>query len=222
MQNTATQAIEGAFHRDLGRHGRSKRHGLQGTIRVVLDTINARYQCSRLSSWKEKNRDLREVRNIPCLLKFPILVQKLIVKQKRRALWRRNNGKTVQAFPGNACYCLFFRKYLVPCQHMFHHDLVGTEKFLSPERWDKFAELFEEGGMEVYAKHTREFVRKPTENPGESDIQRHNQEFQEASEMITNVFWRLQSLAPAERAEKSADLVARMKATCAAMSIEHL
>ena len=76
--------------------------------------------------------------------------------------------------------------------------------------------------MEVYAKHIREYVQRPTENPGEGDIQRHNQEFQEASEMITNVFWRLQSLAPAERAAKSADLVSRMKATCAAMSIEQL
>ena len=86
MQNTATQAIEEAFHRDLGRHGRSKRHGLQGTVRVVLATVTARYACSKLSSWKAANRELREVRNIPCLLKFPVLVQKLIVKQKRKAL----------------------------------------------------------------------------------------------------------------------------------------
>ena len=40
--------------------------------------------------------------------------------------------------------------------------------------------------------------------------------------MITNVFWRVQSLAPEERATKSAELVARLKATCAAMSLEQL
>ena len=136
MQNTATQAIEGAFHRDLGRHGRSKRHGLQGTVRVVHDTIKARYACSKLSTWRDANRALREVRNISSLKKFPILVQKLIVKQKRKVLWMRNHGKTLKGvFEGDACFCLFFSKYLAPCQHMFHHDLVRSSKFLTSERW---------------------------------------------------------------------------------------
>ena len=85
-----------------------------------------------------------------------------------------------------------------------------------------FARLFEEGGMEVYAKHVREFVSRPSENPGEGDVERHHQEFHEATEMITNVFWRVQSLAPEERAAKSSELVARLKATCAAMSVEQL
>ena len=40
--------------------------------------------------------------------------------------------------------------------------------------------------------------------------------------MITNVFWRVQSLAPEERAAKSSELLARLKATCAAMSVEQL
>ena len=89
------------------------------------------------------------------LSKFPVLVQRLVLKQRRRALWRRNHGKVMRGvFQNDKCFCLFrVRKYLVPCQHMFHHDLVKDTKFLTQERWRMFANLFEEGGMEVYAKH---------------------------------------------------------------------
>ena len=76
--------------------------------------------------------------------------------------------------------------------------------------------------MEVYAKHVHQFVLRPTENPGEGDIQHRNQAFQEAQEMVANVFWRLQSLPPLEAASKTADLVARLKTTLAAMSLEQL
>ena len=72
LQNTATQAIEGAFHRDLGRHGRSKRHGLQGTVRVVHATIKARYAHSNLSTWKSNNKELiTAVRIVPHPVQVP-------------------------------------------------------------------------------------------------------------------------------------------------------
>ena len=34
-----------------------------------------------------------------------------------------------------------------------------------------FADVFEEGGMEVYAKHIHEFVLRISANSGEGDIQ---------------------------------------------------
>ena len=83
-----------------------------------------------------------------------------------------------------------------------------------------FAHQFEEGGMEVYAKHIHEFVLRPTENPGEGDIQRRSQVFQEAEEMVRNVFWRLLPSAQAEA--QTLELVEQLKATSAAMSIEQL
>ena len=72
-----------------------------------------------------------------------------------------------------------------------------------------FAHLFEEGGMEVYAKHINEFVLRPSANPGEGDIQRHSQAFQEAEEMVRNVFWRLrvQSLPTAQAEAQTLELL---------------
>ena len=87
-----------------------------------------------------------------------------------------------------------------------------------------FAHLFEEGGMEVYAKHIHEFVLRPSANPGEGDIQRRSQAFQdsEAEEMVRNVFWRLQSLPTAQAEAQTLELVEQLKASSAAMSIEQL
>ena len=56
----------------------------------------------------------------------------------------------------------------------------------------------------------------------EGDIQHRSQAFHEAEEMVRNVFWRLQSLPPAQAEAQTVELVQRLKATSAAMSIEQL
>ena len=93
-------------------------------------------------------------------------------------------------------------------------------KFLTPERWDKFAAFFEDGGMEVYAKHVR--VRVPDILRPESTKETNHNNYHEATEMVNNVYWRLQSLPADQSALKTQELANRLREVSKAMSIEML
>ena len=47
-----------------------------------------------------------------------------------------------------SCNCLFYCRYLIPCEHIFqHHLLYGL---LTEDKWDQYAHLFEESGFDIY------------------------------------------------------------------------
>ena len=161
---------------------------------------------------------------IPALRKLPVEVQKKVMIQKRRAFRWHRSGKEFagKEFVNDFCFCLFFRKYLQPCAHMFHHDLIRESKFLTTERWEKFASFFEEGGMEVYAKHVRMRVPDSTIRSEETVKEKQHHDYHEAAEILNNSFWRLQSLPAEQSAEKTAELVQRLRDVSKAMSLDTL
>ena len=48
------------------------------------------------------------------------------------------------------CNCLFFNRYLLPCRHIFHENMYGTTKLLTPNAWEKFQQMFDEAGFDIY------------------------------------------------------------------------
>ncbi|KAK9364564.1 hypothetical protein V1509DRAFT_572730 [Lipomyces kononenkoae] len=60
--------------------------------------------------------------------------------------------------PNNVeCACSFYRKYLLPCRHIFLSDLLYD--VLTPEHWQMYSFMFEESGFEVYEAVTKEYVQ---------------------------------------------------------------
>ena len=55
-----------------------------------------------------------------------------------------------------ACHCLFFRKYFLPCWHMFQLDFSLGEGWFTGSIWDTFIDASAECGYEAY------FVRERT------------------------------------------------------------
>lgn len=219
MQNTATQAVEGAWHRELRRRGSSKRHGLRGLVRVLDKAVQLKFRVAKKRQWKATHRTLRAAKGIPYLSKFPLLMQHKIIRQKRLAQLRNLAGKSCNGnFQGGRCFCLFFRRYVCPCQHMFHHDMENpNNKFLTKPVWKSFAETFEEGGMEVYTKHARVFVPSEPQDARAAELETRTSDFREAQEVLENVFWRLQE--HPEASEKTAALLAALKETASKMSL---
>ncbi|KAK9349806.1 hypothetical protein V1523DRAFT_356425 [Lipomyces doorenjongii] len=59
--------------------------------------------------------------------------------------------------PNNVtCDCLFFRKYFLPCRHIFLSDM--SYDILTREQWQDFAFMFEDSGYEIYEGRGREYL----------------------------------------------------------------
>ena len=52
--------------------------------------------------------------------------------------------------------CLFYRQYQLPCKHLWHY-CITTLSFSSKD-WARWAELFEDGGFEIYEATTKTYV----------------------------------------------------------------
>lgn len=47
--------------------------------------------------------------------------------------------------------CLFHRRYLLPCEHLFQNQILY--KFMPDDYWDRVALFFEECGFDIYEDH---------------------------------------------------------------------
>jgi len=87
----------------------------------------------------------------PVIARFPVAIQQLLIPEIWAVEERIAAGKAVPfdlAQQGAHCKCQFSRSYLLPCRHIFHlHSVVEV---LTPERWQCYVNMFEDGGLEVY------------------------------------------------------------------------
>ena len=96
--------------------------------------------------------------------KLPAPVQLLILKEREQAETRIAEGKDFwELEKGAECDCLFWRRYSLPCRHLFQLDILFGSWFRK-EDWQKvrlllftfytndlqYALLFEDCGFEVY------------------------------------------------------------------------
>ncbi|RHZ83460.1 hypothetical protein Glove_92g68 [Diversispora epigaea] len=44
-------------------------------------------------------------------------------------------------------------QYMLPCKHIFHEHIYGSNKLLTSEAWKGFQGMFEESGYEIYEGH---------------------------------------------------------------------
>lgn len=93
-----------------------------------------------------------ECKDYPALKRFPYPVQKLIVEQYKEAVKTIENGdEPAGEMPDELICpisCLFYRQYQLPCKHLWHYNLL-FDSFQESD-WIQWAEMFEDGGFEVY------------------------------------------------------------------------
>ena len=59
------------------------------------------------------------------------------------------NGDEARHFVQLSCHCQFFRKYRLPCRHIFYADTIWSGT-ITEDHWKQFAWLFDESGFEIY------------------------------------------------------------------------
>ena len=93
--------------------------------------------------------------------KLPYPVQKIVVDKVLAIEKRLEKGKEPPGLVSLDCQCLFFHRYLLPCKHIFHDHIYGTNKLLTANAWVRFQQMFEDSGFEIYVHRELVEVEKP-------------------------------------------------------------
>jgi hypothetical protein len=124
---------------------------------------------------------------------FPFPVQELIIGEAREMSARIEKGKPPPEMVVPECHCLFFSRYLLPCRHILHSHIFGTdppEKLISIDDWRKFQHMFDETGMEVYRSRTQVEIPMHAETEEERKQNIYRLKANGLLENVRNGFWR--------------------------------
>jgi len=131
-----------------------KYQGIHGMILHVMNQSKDVDSRVATASTIASNKVLTICHNeYPTIAQFPIVIQKLLIPEIMAVEERIAAGKETPydlAEQDLRCKCQFSRSYLLPCRHIFHLDYILT--VLTPDRWQCYVDMFEDGGLEVYEK----------------------------------------------------------------------
>ncbi|RHZ86839.1 hypothetical protein Glove_43g6 [Diversispora epigaea] len=162
---TSTNALE-SYHSELKRTT-SSQHGL----------ISACNKIVALDSKKCSDSDY---------IAFEFRVKKIL------AAGRIEKGKDLPSLMSLECQCLFFRKYMLPCKHIFHEQIYGPRKLLTIDAWKQFQQTFDESGFEIY-EH-RELINFEILEKNENDRAAENRKLtvNELMKRTRNEYWNIE------------------------------
>lgn len=147
-----------------------------------------------------------------------------MVGQLKAARQRIEDGKAAPTFAAPQCFCSFFRRYFLPCKHLFHHQLAhgweysdgdeesGTETegadpkgILTAAAWNGFAQLFEEGaGYDVWSVNQR--VEVPVVDvPVDRGAKQRKDEVRECLGILLDYYFRLEEGALSQQVAATQD-----------------
>jgi len=150
LQVTTTNPVE-AWHRRI-KYGTSKgsksKHGFKGCCITLHEKATQLHTEREAAASKWRGSNLSGTEQYLEMHRFPVPIQKLLLDQSNAMHKRISAGKVPPTLSEISCSCGFFRKFLLPCKHIFHSDYLF--KSITSEDWTGWAEIFEEGGYEVY------------------------------------------------------------------------
>ncbi|RHZ78348.1 hypothetical protein Glove_165g82 [Diversispora epigaea] len=218
LQVTSTNALE-SYHSELKRTT-SSQHGLIGACNKIValdskkrsdsDYVAFEFHVKKISAAGIDDDILREIHKFPFPIqklivtagidddilreihKFPFPIQKLIVSEIFSVEGRIEKGKDLPGLMSLECQCLFFRKYMLPCKHIFHEQIHGPRKLLTIDAWKQFQQTFDESGFEIY-EH-RELINFEILEKNENDRAAENRKLtvNELMERTRNEYWNIE------------------------------
>lgn len=93
-----------------------------------------------------------------------------------------------------ACECRFYRKWRLPCRHLFHHHFANNQQTLTKRRLAQWSDLWASGGYDLYERAEFSAALPPsTQRVGESPAQRI--QAREVTETLLSEFYDLERAA---------------------------
>ena len=152
LQTTSTNPLE-SYHSELKRMI-SSHHGLIGACNKIVTLDTKKRSDSEYVAFEFRTKKISAIgidyEILDEIHKFPYPVQKLVVEEVLAVEKRLEKGKEPPGLISLDCQCLFFRRYLLPCKHIFHDHIYGTNKLLNSNAWIRFQQMFEDSGFEIY------------------------------------------------------------------------
>ena len=105
---------------------------------------------------------------------------------------RIEKGKAAPGLMNPNCYCLFFHRYLLPCRHIFHEDMYGSTKLLTPDVWGNFQQMFDEAGFEIYMHRELVELEAPKMTEAEKAMENRRLAINELTERMRDIYWRVE------------------------------
>ncbi len=148
-----TNAVE-AWHRALKSSsgiakGQKSKLSFAGLVTSIIEVATQYDARAEKALYDFKTRISSEVQQYPFLAGFPVPVQKLLIDQIRESNHDIAEGEApreVATDGGVVCDCLFYRRYQVPCKHVF----TATYFYNYEPDWAVYHFMFEESGFEIY------------------------------------------------------------------------
>ncbi|RHZ59685.1 hypothetical protein Glove_362g19 [Diversispora epigaea] len=192
----------------------SFQHGLIGACNKIIaldlkrrsdsDYVAFEFRVKKISVTGVDDDILKEIH------KFPLPIQKLIVNEILFVNDRIEKGKELPGLTSLECHCTFFHKYMLPCKHIFHEQLYGPRKLLTIDVWNRFQQMFDESGFEIY-EH-RELVSFEIREIDEINKAAENRKLtvSELMERTRNEYWNIEENG---NEKKKSEFMERLK-TC--------
>jgi hypothetical protein len=192
LQISSTNALE-SYHRDIKMHCERK-DGFLATFKALHEVFSRKIAKEERAAWEQQSRCLAEAEQYPELAKFPLVFQQLIVSEFNSAIeMLLSNEQHSTISQDNAkCGCMFYKKYLLPCKHMFLLDLVTTNGWFTQDVWRKFILYNQECGFDIYSSYEGRSVQDQVEPAGANNGDVLH--FHSILEGFRDQFWRLKEV----------------------------
>lgn len=189
LQMDTTNALE-SYHRDIKRKMTTR-----DSFKTSFTELDRVFK-TKVAKEDRQVRDLAskqvpECDDYPVLAKFSFVFQQLMSDEIAGAFGMIEQGPgkfEMFTLAEPACECNFFRKWFLPCRHMFYLDIMDPEGWFNDAIWNSFVDYYQEGGYEVYEARERVVIEAAPAPSVDTDRLRFNTEINE----LTNVFWRIQ------------------------------
>ncbi|CAG8709186.1 12873_t:CDS:2, partial [Cetraspora pellucida] len=201
MQVTSTNPIE-SYHSELKRMT-SPYHGLIGACHNIVavdakkwsdaEYVAFEFHTKKISAFGVDQEILNEVH------KFPYPIQKKVIDEIFAVAKRLEKGKGPPGLIALDCQGLFFRRYLLPCRHIFHDHIYGTNK-LTIDSWRKFQRIFEDNRFEVYEGRELVEVEVPEKSEAEKATENRRMAVNELMEQVRDMYWWVEEKGDVEQA----------------------
>ncbi|GES76067.1 hypothetical protein GLOIN_2v1776807 [Rhizophagus clarus] len=194
LQVTTTNPLE-SYHSEL-KKSTSLKYGLIGACYKIVALDEKKRSDSEYVSFEFRTKNISAIGIDHVILheihKFPFPVQQMLVNEFNAVQGRIEKGKPTPGLISLNCNCLFFRRFLLPCRHIFHEHVYGDIKLLTVDIWEKFQKMFEEAGFEIYMHRELVEIEEPKKTEAEKAAENRRLTINELMERTRDIYWRVE------------------------------
>jgi hypothetical protein len=213
LQISSTNALE-SYHRDIKIHCNQK-DGFRASFAALHEVFARKISKEDRSVWEQQSKTVAETRQYPELARFPYMFQTLIISELNVAMELLLSNDRPIPIPQDyaKCHCMFYKKYLLPCRHMFLLDMTHVNGWFTKEIWEKYEFNGEEIGFDFYSSFERQDI------PALESVVQNDKDilaFHSIMDRFRDQFWRIKERGNDEEMSRYLQLM-----SCTARSTQH-